>query len=78
MHSGRSISRLHDLERLLQQRRLGLVGIDRGDAGIDVEDMGARGHLGESVLDHRFEIAGLHLGRKLLAARRIDALADHA
>ena len=32
---------LHDLQRLHQQRRLGGVGVDGGDAGIDVEHGGA-------------------------------------
>ena len=77
MHSGMSADRLDDLQRLAHQRRLGLVRVHRGDAGIDVEDVGARRDLGQRVLDHRVEIAGLHFGGELLAARRVDALADH-
>ena len=69
--------RLHDLQRLLHQRRFGLVGVDRGDTRIDVEDVSTRRHLGQSIPDHRFKIAGLHLSRQLFAARGIDALADH-
>ncbi len=77
MHSGKSTKRLHDLQRLLHQRRLGLVGVHGGNTRIDIENMGARSHLRQGIPDHRFKIAGLHLGSQLLAPRGIDALADH-
>ena len=38
MHSGKIGHRLDDFDRLPQQRRLGLIGVDRGHAGIDVEN----------------------------------------
>ena len=68
--------RLDDFQRLAHQRRLGFVGVHRGDAGIDVEDVGARRDLRQRVLDHGLEVAGLHLGGELLAARRVDAFTD--
>ena len=69
---------LDDLQRLHQQAGLGLVRIDRGDAGVDVEHGRAAGGLFQRVLDDGLEIADDHLGGELLAAGRIDALADHA
>jgi hypothetical protein len=57
---------------------LGLVRVDRGHAGIDVEHGGASGNLAKRVLDHGVEIAFHHFCRQLLAAGRIDAFADHA
>ena len=69
---------LHDLDRLDEQRRLGRVRIDRGHAGIHVEHQRARRDLRQRVALHRVEIARDHLGRELLAAGRVDALADHA
>ena len=59
MQSGMSTSDCTISSVWLQQRRLGLVGIDRRHAGIDVEDMGAGRDLGQRVLDDRLEIAGL-------------------
>jgi hypothetical protein len=67
---------LDDLKRLAQQWRLRLIRVDGGDTGIDVKNMRAGLNLGQGVLDHAIEIAGLHLGCELLAAGGIDALAD--
>ena len=53
-------------------------GIDRGDAGVDVEHRRTGGDLLERILAHRVEIALDHLGGQFLAAGRIDALADDA
>ena len=74
MHSGRSVRPLHERDRLAHQ--LDLVGERIAD--VDVEHVGAARDLLRDVdLDPR-EIALLQLGLELLAARRVDPLADHA
>jgi hypothetical protein len=66
--------RLHELDRLGQD--LGLVG--ERNAGVDVQHVGAGRDLRQGIRFDRREIAGRHLGRELLAAGRIDPLADDA
>ena len=53
----------------------GLVG--EGNAGVDVEHLRARLHLGERVRDDGVEVPCGHLGRQCLRPVGIDALADH-
>ena len=72
---------LHELDHLPHQRRLGLVRVRVrvvDDAGVDIEHGGAAGDLLERVLLDGGEAAGLELGGEDLAARRVDALANHA
>src|SRR3712207_7312237 len=45
---------------------------------VDVEHVSAGLDLGQRVLLDRREVAGRHLGRELLPARRVDPLADDA
>ena len=64
--------RLDELDRLAQDR--GLVG--ERNPGVDVEHLRTGLDLGDRVGDHRLEVAALHLLGQLLAAGRVDALAD--
>ena len=64
--------RLHELDRVAQDGRL----VGERDAGVDVEHLGAGLHLRDRVRDHGLEVAVLHLLGQLLAAGRVDALAD--
>ena len=66
--------RLHQLDRVGQDPRL----VGQRDAGIDVEHGGAGGNLGQGVGLDRAVVAGGHFSGELLAAGRVDALADHA
>ncbi len=69
---------LNDLQRLDEERRLGLVRVDGRHARIDVEHRRAGGNLLQRILDHGVEVALDHLGGELLTAGRIDAFADDA
>ena len=64
--------RLHQPHGLRQDR--GLVG--ERDAGVHVEHVRAGRDLGARVRDHGREVARLHLLGELLAAGRVDPLAD--
>ena len=74
MHSGRSVSALHERDRLAHQ--LDLVGERVAD--VDVEHVGAAGDLLRDVDLEPREVALLQLGLERLAAGRVDPLADHA
>ena len=67
---------LHHFDGAPHQRRLRLVGVDRRDAGVHVEDVRAGLRLGDGVGPHRIEIAFRHFRRQLLATGGIDALAN--
>ena len=72
IESGQVGQRLHELDRLRQDRRL----VGERDAGVDVEHVRAGLDLGDRVaLDPR-EVTGLHLLGEELATGRVDALAD--
>ena len=74
MHERQVGERLHERDRLAHQ--LDLVGERVAD--VDVEHVGAAGDLLRDVdLDAR-EVALLQLRLELLAAGRVDPLADHA
>ena len=64
--------RLDELDRLAQDARL----VCERNAGVDVEHLRAGLDLRDRVGDDGLEIAVLHLLGKLLAAGRVDALAD--
>ena len=66
--------RLHELDRLGQDARL----VGERDAGVDVEHLRAGLDLGQRVGLDLAVVADRHLGGELLAAGRIDALADDA
>ena len=63
---------LHPPDGLRQNARL----VRQGNAGVDVQHLGAGGHLGQGVRLHSGEVPGLHLLRQQLAAGGIDAFAD--
>ena len=64
--------RLHELDRVREDRRL----VGERDAGVDVEHLRARLDLRDRVGDDGVEVAGRHLLGELLAAGRVDPLAD--
>ena len=64
--------RLDQLDRPGEDGRL----VRERDAGVDVEHVGTRGHLGQDVTLHAAEVAGLHLLGQQLSTGRIDPLAD--
>ena len=72
MDSGQVGQRLHQLDRVGEDRRL----VGQGDAGVDVEHVGAGRDLGEHVALDPAEVARLHLLGQCLAPGRVDALAD--
>ena len=72
MQSGTSVIALHELDRLREDCRL----VRERDAGVDVEHLRARLDLRERVGDDGLVVARRHLLGELLAARRIDPLAD--
>ena len=74
MQIGRSVSALHQLDRLGQQ--LGLVG--QRDAHVDVEHVGAALDLRLDVALDRGQVAGAQLLLEDPAAGRVDPLADQA
>ena len=63
---------LNQPDRLGQDRRF----VGERYAGVDIEHVRSRLHLGDGVRGHTAVIAGLHLGGEHLAAGGIDALAD--
>ena len=64
------------LDELHSRRHDGrLVG--EGDAGVNVEHVGAGLHLGYGVRDDAVVVAGGHLAGEGFAAGRVDALADN-
>ncbi len=76
MQSGTSVRCLHQFDDLDHQVRLGPLGLDAGDADIDVQNVGARRDLRQGITLDAAEVAGQHLGLQLLAPGGVDALAD--
>ena len=67
---------LDQLNAVSHHLRLGLFRLDAGNAYVDIENVGARLNLGQGILDHAVEVAGLHFCGETLASGRVDALAD--
>ncbi len=64
---------MDDCDRFGQDRRL----VGQGDAGVDVQHVGACLYLSDGVRSHPVVIAGGHLLGQQLASRWVDSLADN-